>query len=62
MSNFDDIKQKMKGKIQQGKGKYHRATGDDVQGIVETLKGKFNEDAADMKMHIKRQDHTNSSW
>lgn len=54
MSDFDDVMQKVKGEIQQEKGRFHQATGDDIKGIVEHLKGKFNEEAADMKMNARR--------
>lgn len=55
MGNSEDLKQKMKGKFQQGKGEYHKKTGDDVKGIVEKVKGKFNEEVADFKMDTQNK-------
>lgn len=56
MTHIDDVMQKVKGEIQQEKGKFHQATGDDVKGIVEKLKGKFNEESAEMKMNMRDKD------
>jgi hypothetical protein len=60
MGYFDDVGQKMKGKLQKAKGNLQQdlSARDDigmkVKGGISKLKGSFNETAADIKMDSKK--------
>lgn len=54
MSDFDDITQSIKGKLQVLKGKTQQATGDTAGGTWEEIKGKANQSAASVKQHLKK--------
>lgn len=50
MGKLNIVSQKLKGKIQQVKGKIEVASGQHIKGNIDKLRGKANEIEADMKM------------
>jgi hypothetical protein len=50
MGTFDDVGQKIKGKVQQVQGEFNQQRGKGVKGGVQKLKGKANVTIADAKL------------
>lgn len=50
MGDLEDLGQKIKGQGQQIRGDFKHATGDHIGGTIDDIKGKFNEEIADMKI------------
>jgi uncharacterized protein YjbJ (UPF0337 family) len=55
MGKLNIVNQKLKGKTQQVKGKFENATGQQMKGNIDILKGKSNELVADLKMKINNK-------
>lgn len=54
MNKINIIGQKIKGKVQQFKGRIEDASGHPVKGAISKIKGKANEISADVKMKIEK--------
>lgn len=57
MAKIKNLKQKIKGRLQQLKGDIEISTGKPVKGNIDKLKGKTNEAIADMKNNIEKSKH-----
>ena len=52
MTQLDNVGQKLKGKLQQIKGKIEVASGQHMKGNIDKLRGKANVFGADIKMKV----------
>lgn len=53
MGKLNIVSQKVKGKVQQVKGKIEVASGQHIKGNIDKLRGKANEISADVKMKVE---------
>ena len=52
MGKIDNVGQKIKGNVQQMKGKIEKATGQPLKGKISELRGKANVFEANLKMKV----------
>lgn len=55
MVKLSNLKQKIKGKLQQAKGEFEVQTGHPLKGNINKIKGKINEATADTKIKVDDQ-------
>lgn len=60
MGTFDDIGQKISGKVDQVKGEFNQQRGQGVKGGMQKITGKVKEKIADMKLHGRARQSTDA--